>query len=216
MRNTARAIAADATLTGLDLAQWLPTAGLREPILGIAGGTLHVTGTPAAPAFAATAAVNNALVYGYPLSTFTLTANGDTHAAHVEAVHMAGPGLTADASGSFGYGPSDPIGNRVARAERRRRRAGESAGSEARSGRRDHDQREPQRHAQRAARPQTLDATNLRSHNYTLPHAHLQLAADPQTVNLQTLEADFTARPPRGGVHAADPSCRRSASAMHR
>jgi translocation and assembly module TamB len=184
-------IAADGTLTGLDLAQWLPAAGLRVPILGVASGTLHVTGTPAAPAFAATAAVNDALVFGYPLSTLTLTASGDTRTAHVDALHLAGPGLTADASGSFGYGPADPVAlalhaqsDDVALLAKSLGAKLDLAGAVTTTVNLSGSRNAP--HV-----TQTLDATNLRSHNYTLPHAQVQLAADPQTVDLQTFEADF-------------------------
>ncbi|MGA2394018.1 MAG: translocation/assembly module TamB domain-containing protein [Candidatus Lustribacter sp.] len=184
-------IAADGTLAGLDLAQWLPTAGLRLPILGVASGSLHVTGTPAAPAFAATAAVNDALVLGYPLSTLTLTASGDTHGARIGALRIAGPGLTADAAGSFGYGAHDPIAIAL-------HAQSDDAGVLAKSLGAKLDvagavtttvNLSGSRSAPRVT--QTLDASNLRSHDYTLPHAHVQLAADPDTVNLQTFEADF-------------------------
>jgi autotransporter translocation and assembly factor TamB len=184
-------ISADGTLAGLDLAQWLPTAGLRVPILGVASGSLHVTGTPAAPAFAATAAVSNALVLGYPLPTLTLAASGDTRTAHIGELRFAGPGLTADASGSFGYGSSDPIAIALHAQSDDVGVLAKSLGAKLDiggavtttvnvSG---------SRSAPRVS--ETLDATNLRSHNYTLPHAHAQLAADPRTVNLQTFEADL-------------------------
>ena len=100
---------ATATLAGLDLGQWLPAAGITLPVLGVASGSMHVSGTLAAPAFAVTADVNDALVSRYRLSSLTLAANGDARSVHLGALRFAGPGLSADASGTFGYGASDPV-----------------------------------------------------------------------------------------------------------
>jgi autotransporter translocation and assembly factor TamB len=184
-------IAASGTLANLDLAQWLPTAGITQPILGMANGTLHVTGTPAAPAFDATAAVNNALVRGYPLSMLTLAANGDAHGAHLSALHLAGPGLTADASGTFGYGPSDPVAIALHAQSDDIGVLAKSLGAKLDvsgavnttvnvTG---------SRNAPHLA--QTIDATNLRNGKYTVPKIHAQLAADPRTLQLQAFEADL-------------------------
>ncbi len=184
-------IAATGTLANLDLAQWLPTAGITQPILGLANGTLHVTGTPAAPSFDATAAVNNALVRGYPLSMLTLAANGDAHGARLSALRLAGPGLTADASGTFGYGPSDPVaialhaqsddvGVLVKSLGAKLDVSGALSTTVNVNG---------SRNAPHLT--QTIDATNLRDGKYTVPKMHAQLAADPQTLQLQAFEADL-------------------------
>jgi autotransporter translocation and assembly factor TamB len=183
-------LAASATLDDLDLAQWLPTAGVTLPILGIVNGSAHAAGTLAAPAFDATAALSNGVVRGYPLSAFTLAASGDTHGARISALHLAGPGLTADASGTFGYGSSDPVAIAlhaqtdvgilakslgakldVAGTLTTTVNAGGSRGAP---------------HV-----TQTLDAANFRSGRYTIPKLHAELAADPQTVQLRAFEADL-------------------------
>jgi autotransporter translocation and assembly factor TamB len=184
-------IAASGTLADLDLAQWLPTAGITQPILGMANATLHVTGTPAAPVFDATVEVNNALVRGYPLSMLTLAANGDAHQARISALRLAGPGLTVDASGTFGYGPSDPVALAFHAQSDDVGVLAKSLGAKLDvsgalnttvnvSG---------SRSAPHLA--QTIDATNLRDGKYTVPKMHAQLAADPQTLQLQAFEADL-------------------------
>ena len=184
-------IAANGTLTDLDLAQWLPTAGITQPILGMASGTLHVSGTPAAPLFDATAAVNNALVHGYPLSTLTLAANGDAHQAHVSALRLAGPGLTADASGTVGYGPSDPVAIALHAQSDDVGVLAKSLGAKLDvSGALNTTVNVTgSRSAPHLA--QTIDGANLRYEKYTVPKIHAQLAADPQTLQLQAFEADL-------------------------
>jgi autotransporter translocation and assembly factor TamB len=184
-------IAASGTLADLDLAQWLPTLGITQPILGMANGTLHVTGTPATPTFDATASVNNALVRGYPLSMLTLAANGDAHEARISSLRVAGPGLTADASGTFGYGPSDPVAIAFHAQSDDVGVLAKSLGAKLDvsgalnttvnvSG---------SRNTPHLA--QTIDATSLREGKYTVPKMHAQLAADPKTLQLQAFEADL-------------------------
>jgi autotransporter translocation and assembly factor TamB len=184
-------LAANATLVNLDLAQWLPTAGITLPILGIVDGTAHASGTLAAPSFAATAAANNAVVRGYPLSTLTLAASGDMHAARITGLHLAGPGLTADASGTLGYGPSDPVAIALHAQSDDVALLAKSLGAKLdisgaltttinASG---------TRIAPHVA--QTIDATNFRSGKYTMPKMHAQLAADLQTLRLEAFEADL-------------------------
>jgi autotransporter translocation and assembly factor TamB len=184
-------VAASATLANVDLAQWLPAAGITLPVLGIANGTAHVTGTLAAPAFTANADVTNAVVRGYALSSFTLTGGGDAHAAHLTALHLAGAGLTADASGTLGYGAGDPVaialhaqsGDVAVLAKALGAKldvSGAFTTTLNASG---------SRRAPRVA--QTLDATDVRYGKYTVPRVHAQLAADPQTLELQAFEADL-------------------------
>ncbi len=184
-------IAATGTLADLDLAQWLPTAGITQPILGMANGTLHVTGTPAAPAFDATAAVNNALVRGYPLSTLTLAANGDAHTAHVSALRLAGPGLTADASGTFGYGPSDPVAIALHAQSDDVGVLAKSLGAKLDVGGAVNATVNVSGSRSAPHLASTIDATNVRNGKYTVPKVHAQLAADPQTLQLQAFEADL-------------------------
>lgn len=184
-------VSADATLADLDLSQWLPTAGINVPVTGVGSGAAHLSGTLAAPAFSANARVANAVVAGYPLTAFALSASGNAHAARIDALHVAGAGLTADASGTFGYGPSDPIAialhaqsaDVAVLAKALKSKLDVSGAIDTTldlAGTRD---------APRAI--DTLDGTNLRDGTYTLPRLHARLVADRQTLQLQQFEADL-------------------------
>jgi len=196
---TGTTLAANATLANFDLAQWLPTAGITQPIAGIVNGSARVSGPFAAPSFDVTAAVSNGIVDRYPLSTFTLAGNGDKHRAHITTLQLAGPGLTADASGTFGYAPGDPVAIALHAQSDDVAVLAKSLGAKLDisgaltttlnvSGSRD---------APHLA--QTIDATNFRSGKYTIPKMHAQLAADQQTLQLQAFEADLV----RGRLLAA-------------
>lgn len=194
LRDTAHraTVAVTGTLAGLDLAQWLPTAGITLPVAGIVDGSARVTGTLAAPLFIANAALTNGAVQGYHLTALTLAANGDARSAHLTAFHVAGPGLTADASGTLGYGSHDPIAlalhaqsDDIALLAKSLGVKTGAAGAFTTTLNASGTRSAPQL-------AQTLDITNLRSGNYTLPRLHAELAADPRTLNVRTIEADLT------------------------
>ena len=182
---------AGATLASLDLAQWLPAAGITQPVLGIVSGSAHVAGTLAAPEFDATASAARVLVRGYPLSAFTLAVSGNSAGARLSALHVAGPGLTADASGAFGYGAHDAIGLNVFAQSTDVAILAKGLGAKLDIGGALSTTINLTGSRSAPQLAQTLDATNLRSGKYTLPKLHAQLAADLQTVHLQTLEADL-------------------------
>ena len=193
LRNTARrsTVALTGTIASLDLAQWLPTAGITLPVAGTVDGTAHVTGTLASPSFDANAALADGTVQGYHLTAFTLAANGDARGVHLTALHVAGPGLTADASGTAGYGDHDPIALALHAQSDDIALLAKSLGAKLdASGAFDTTlNASGTRSAPKLA--QTLDATKLRYAKYTLPRAHAELAADPQNIQLKTLEADL-------------------------
>ena len=180
-----------ATLAGLDLAQWLPAAGVSQPVLGIVSGSAHVAGTLAAPTFDATAGANNVLVRGYPLSAFTIAVSGNSAGARLSALHVAGPGLTADASGAFGYAARDPIALNLFAQSSDVGVLAKSVGAKLDIGGALSTTINLTGSRSAPQLAQTLDATSLRAGKYTLPKLHAQLTADPQTVHLQTLEADL-------------------------
>ena len=184
-------IAMTGTIANFDLAQWLPTAGITLPVAGVVDGSAHVAGTLAAPAFDANAGLTNGAVQAYHLTSFTLALTGDAHNAHLTALHLAGPALTADASGTIGYGAHDPIAIALHAQSADIALLAKSLGAKLdtsgaftttlnASG---------SRSAPRLA--QTLDVTNLRAGTYTLPRLHADLTADPRTLQLHALEADL-------------------------
>jgi autotransporter translocation and assembly factor TamB len=185
------AIALTGTVAGFDLAQWLPTAGITLPIAGTVDGTAHAGGTLAAPTFDANAALANGAVRGYHLTALTLAANGDTRSAHLTALHLAGPALTADASGTLGYGAHDPIAialhaqsDDIGLLAKNLGVKVDTSGAFTTTLNASGTRTDP-----RLA--QTLDVTNVRAGTYTIPRVHAELSADPHTLQLRTLEADL-------------------------
>jgi autotransporter translocation and assembly factor TamB len=184
-------IAMTGTIANLDLAQWLPTAGITLPVAGTVNGTAHANGTLAAPTFDANAALAGGNVHGYPIDAFTFAANGDARNAHVSALHLAGPGLTADASGTFGYGAHDPIAlalhaqsDDIALLAKSLGAKLDTSGAISTT-----INATGTRTAPRLA--QTIDATNIRAAKYTLPHMHADLIADERTLQLRAFQADL-------------------------
>ncbi len=194
LRDAAHRIAIDATgtLSAFDLAAWLPVAGRQAPLAGIVGGTLRVHGTAAAPAFALDAAVTNGAAAGYHLDALTLAANGDGRQVHVTSLHLAGPGLTADANGTAGYGARDPLAfalhatspdlPTLERAIGVKLIVGGSVSTTV--------DLSGTRTSPRVM--QTLDATNLRYAHVTIPRVHAVASADATALRLDAFEADLT------------------------
>ena len=193
-RDVSHRIAVDAsgTLGAFDLASWLPAAGLTLPVAGLLAARARVHGMPSAPTFALRAGVTNGVVAGYHLDALSLTADGDRASAHLASLHLAGPGLVADANGSAGFGARDPLALELRarsddlpvleRAAGLKLTVGGSASTDARlSG---------TRVAPRIA--QTLDAANLSYDHYTIPRVHGDVAVDAQTLALNAFEADLT------------------------
>jgi len=194
LRDPAHRVTLDAsgTLGAFDLASWLPAAGIRAPVAGIVSGTLHVRGTAAAPAFALGAAVTNGAAAGYHLDALTLAADGNARQVRLTSLHLAGAGLTADASGTAGYGAHDPLALDVRatsadlptleRAVGLKLIVGGSATTTVDLG--------GTRVSPRIA--QTLDVTNLSYGRYTIPRVHAAASADARTLRLDAFEADLT------------------------
>jgi hypothetical protein len=193
LRDAAHRVALDATgaIDGVDLAAWLPAAGIQAPVVGILGGTIRVHGAAATPAFVLNAAVTGGIVAGYHLDALTLAADGDARRAHIASLHLAGTGLSADASGTAGYGAHDPVAlalhatmpdlPALERAAGLTLALGGSATSTI--------DLTGTRAAPRLA--QTLDVTDLRYATYTVPRIHAAASADASTLRLDAFEADL-------------------------
>jgi autotransporter translocation and assembly factor TamB len=193
LRDAAHRVALDATgeIDGIDLAYWLPAAGIQAPVSGIVGGTAHVHGAPATPAFALNAALTGGVAAGYHLDAFTVAADGDARRAHIASLHVAGTGFSADASGTAGYGAHDPIAlalhatspdlPELERAAGLKLIVGGSATTTI--------DLTGTRAAPRLA--QTLDVTNLSYAGYTMPRIYAAARADASTLRLDAFEADL-------------------------
>jgi len=190
---------ASGSLGAFDVASWLPAAGIQAPVAGIVDSSARAHGTLAAPTVAVNAAVTNGAAAGYHIRALTLAADGNAQRAHIASLHLAGPGLTADVSGTAGYGARDPIAlalhatsedlPTLERAAGLKLVVGGSASTTVNlSG---------TRVAPRIA--QTLDATDLSADHYTVPRVHAQASADESTLRLDAFEADL----PKGRVLAS-------------
>lgn len=185
------AIDGSAQIAGLDLKTWLPLTGLQLPVTGRLDASVQAHGSPAAPQFAATASVRNAIAGGYAIDALDVAASGDGNGARITSADLRGPGLTAGASGTFGYGANAPIAlalhaqtSDVALLAKGFAVTTPIHGTAVTDIRVSGTRADP-----RLA--QTLDATNLQSGKFVLGHAHAELTADRQTLRLQQAEADF-------------------------
>ncbi len=193
LRDTAHrtAIAANGNLTGFDLAHWLPVAGVTLPVRGIVDGAARASGTLAAPSFALTAALRDGVAGPYTVNALTVAATGDPRGAHVTALHFDGPGLSADASGTFGYGAHDPIALALTARSDDISLLAKSFGANVDAGGGFTTTIDAGGTRAVPRLTQTVDATNLRSGKYVIPRAHAELTADSAIVQLRTLDAQF-------------------------
>jgi autotransporter translocation and assembly factor TamB len=194
LRDPAHRITLDAngSLGAFDVASWLPAAGIQAPVAGIIAGSARAHGTLAAPTVAVTAALTNGAAAGYHITTLTLAVDGNAQRAHIASLHFVGPGLTADLSGTAGYGAHDPIAlalhatsddlPTLERAAGLKLIVGGSASTTI--------DLSGTRVSPRIA--QTLDATNLTADHYTVPRVHASASADERTLRLDAFEADLT------------------------
>ena len=184
-------IALTGSIAGLDLAQWLPYAGIKAPVVGIVDGTAHVNGSLAAPTFDASAALTNGVVQKYPITALTVALNGNLHSAHLTALHVAGPGMTADANGTLGYGAHDPVAIALHAQSDDIGLLAKSLGTPLDIGGAVTTTINASGTRSAPQLAQTIDATKIRSGTYTIAHAHADLNANPQTVQLRSFDADL-------------------------
>jgi autotransporter translocation and assembly factor TamB len=185
------ALDASVRVAGLDLATWLPAAGINAPVLGIVDASVSLRGPLAAPAFTVEGALHDGFAGRYQIQTLTLKAAGDRRTARVEQLTFAGPGLNASALGSAGYQPDDPLELTV-RAQSDdllllAQRAGipsTLAGAATTEIRLGGTRRNP-------TVVQTLDARDLTNGKLRVARVHAELAADPHVLEVRSAEADL-------------------------
>ncbi len=101
----------DARASGrtIDLATWLPVAGVDAPVTGYVDGQVALRGVPAAAAGTAHAALRDGVIAGLQIDTFEVVASARAARATIVSATLNAPALTARGSGSFGFRPTDPI-----------------------------------------------------------------------------------------------------------
>ena len=96
-----------AQIAGINLGNVLPAAGANVPVLGILDGAATVRGHYPALAVSARAAVAHGVAGRLPIERFDIALNAAGGHGRLTEATLTVPGLTADASGSFGLRPSD-------------------------------------------------------------------------------------------------------------
>ena len=99
-----------ATVAGLDLATWLPALGMRDvAVLGRVDGSARVRGVAPALSLSADASLTQGRVGRVPISSLTVAASAERGRARVTRAELRALNLSADGSGTFGFGAHDPI-----------------------------------------------------------------------------------------------------------
>jgi len=99
-----------ARLSGLDLATWIAVLDLpRVPATGQVDATLTLRGTLPHARIEGNAALRDGTLFGLSVDRLTLAGRSDGSSVDLAGFNLAAPGLTANASGDFGFTPSAPI-----------------------------------------------------------------------------------------------------------
>jgi len=98
-----------ADVAGLDLAAWLPAAGIAAPVTGRVNGSGRVRGRAPNFAFAANAALQNGIAGRIPIKTLTLAAAYDRGRGRITNARLDTGNALATSAGTFGLAPNAPI-----------------------------------------------------------------------------------------------------------
>jgi hypothetical protein len=98
-----------ARIGGLDLATWLPAAGLHVPVTGKADAVLRAQGSLDAPTLALRASLRQGLAWRVPIDRLDVALTGDRQRAAVSEAALEVPGLSVRASGTLGIAPEAPF-----------------------------------------------------------------------------------------------------------
>jgi len=176
----------------VDLAVWLPAAGLQAPIAGKIDANARIVGTYPSVAANAHAALLGGLVGRIPIRTAVIDAHAARRRATISNAVLAIDHLQAALSGSVGLQPRTPLALSLtaqtddvgALAHTFTGRMYDASGALATTLQVTGTPQQPRVH-------DTLDADRIRYARYTLPHAHVDVAITRTHVNLQRASADL-------------------------
>jgi hypothetical protein len=185
-------VALDARASGIDLAVWLPAAGVTAPVLGIVNADASVRGVFPNLSVGAHADVTNGLVDRVPIRTASLDARAARGRATISRAVFAIDNLSASATGSIGLLMRDPIdltldaqtADAGALAKTVTGKSYDAAGAA----------RTALHVTGTALHPlasDVLDVDAARYRSYTLPHAHAEFLVSQTRVQLQRTEFDL-------------------------
>jgi hypothetical protein len=100
---------AHARVRNVDLATWLPAAGINAPILGRLDADATATGPIRTLEVTANATLADGLFNQVPIQRFTVSATAANGRGRVVNSDLELPNLVANASGTFGFSPESPI-----------------------------------------------------------------------------------------------------------
>jgi autotransporter translocation and assembly factor TamB len=196
LRNTfARSsLSLDGRASGVDLATWLPAAGIVAPVVGSVDANATIHGTYPNVGLTAHAALNGGRVERVAIRNASLDLRADGGRATISNGVLAIDNASATASGSFGFQPRDPIDLRVdartgdvgALAKTLSGRTVDASGSVTTNLRVTGTTLDP-------VLANTTDATAVRYAQFTIPKAHAQATLSRTRAALQTAEVDLAA-----------------------
>ncbi len=98
------------SVDNLDLGLWVSVLGFPQiPLTGRAFGSAQLNGAYPALHLQGEASLRNGTVGRFPIDDFSLRFGSRGRRLAIESAHLVGPGLTADASGTIGVHPTDPV-----------------------------------------------------------------------------------------------------------
>lgn len=183
-------------ISGVNLGNILPAAGVNVPLLGIVDGSAVVRGRYPALALDARAALVNGVAGRLPIERFSLRASASNGRGRLTDLTLVAPGLNAVAGGTFGIRPNDAFDFRahVTSGDLKTLLAAASGKNPGVTGGLDLNARV----AGTLARPSLASSFDLNDLTYnaiTVPRVHAEIAATRQAVDVRNGAIAL----PRGG-----------------
>ena len=187
-------IAFTTSAQGVDLAQWLPAAGIVAPVSGTVDAGANVRGVYPNLGLTAHASVENGTVRGIPIRVASIDLSAGSGRVTIAKAALAIDNASATASGSAGLRPGAPLSLNVlaqtadvgALAKTLGAKTIDASGALTTTL---HLTGTPQQPLLAG----TFDATSLRSQRFTIPHAHLEASVSKTRATLVSAEVDLQA-----------------------
>ncbi|HTX02369.1 MAG TPA: translocation/assembly module TamB domain-containing protein [Candidatus Acidoferrales bacterium] len=100
---------ASARIRNVDLATWLPAAGINVPVLGHVDADASAKGPIRTVTMSANATLHNGIVDRVPVQRFVVSATASNGRGRIVNSELEIPNMVASASGTFGFAESSPV-----------------------------------------------------------------------------------------------------------
>jgi hypothetical protein len=186
------------------LGTWLPVLGYRQPVVGFVDARANVRGRYPALNSGLHAAVTGGRVGRIPIQRLTVAASAARGRVTVGSAVLEIPGLSADAAGSFGLRPGDPLAltARAAVPDVGALYATVSGNPRPDFGGAVGTTLQVRGTPQKPVLHDRLDLNAARYRTYTVPHAYADLTATTSLLSLERAEVDFAGGRITGDGHA--------------